>query len=43
MQVIAALFVDDCGTTFVKYSSLALLVAIAALAVLGETGGHLTN
>lgn len=40
MAALTALLADDRGTVFVKYSSLALLVAIAALAVLGETGGR---
>lgn len=42
MSTITALLVDERGTVFVKYSSLALLVAIAALAVLGESAGRFT-
>lgn len=43
MTTLAALLDDDRGTVFVKYSSLALLIAIAAVAVLGGTGGRFPN
>jgi hypothetical protein len=43
MASLGALLIDDRGTVFVKYSSLALLIAIAAITVLGEASGHFTN
>jgi len=43
MPQLLRLLADQRGTVFVKYSSLALLAAIAAIAVLGEAGGHFTN
>ncbi len=40
MRTLIHLLGDERGTVFVKYSSLALLVAIAAIAVLGQANGH---
>ncbi|HZP98955.1 MAG TPA: hypothetical protein VFB13_05410 [Reyranella sp.] len=34
---------DQRGTVFVEYSSLVLLVAIAAIALLGHVGGSASN
>jgi hypothetical protein len=43
MSIIALLIADQRGTVFVKCSSLALLIAIAAIIVLGRTDGHFLN
>ena len=43
MPTLMRLLGDERGTVFVKYSSLALLVAIAAIAVLGQANGHFLN
>jgi Flp pilus assembly pilin Flp len=43
MTTLFHLLSDERGTVFVKYSSLALLVAIAAIAVLGQANGHFLN
>jgi Flp pilus assembly pilin Flp len=43
MSIIARLFADQRGTVFVRYSSIALLVAIAAIAVLSRSDGHFLN
>jgi Flp pilus assembly pilin Flp len=43
MTTLIHLLDDRQGTVFVKYSSLALLIAIAAIAVLGQTNGHFLN
>lgn len=40
MTMLARLLRDERGTVFVKYSSLALLIAIAAIALLGQGNGH---
>jgi hypothetical protein len=38
--IVALLLADQRGTVFVRYSSIALLVAIAAIAVLSRADGH---
>lgn len=43
MSIITLLIADQRGTVFVKCSSLALLIAIAAIVVLSRTGGHFLN
>ena len=43
MATIIRLLRDQQGAVFVKYSSLALLIAIAAIAVLGQTDRHFLN
>ena len=43
MAIIALLLADERGTVFVRYSSIALLVAIAAIAVLSRANGHFLN
>jgi hypothetical protein len=43
MTTLALLLADQRGTVFVRYSSLALLIAIAAIAVLSRTTGHIPN
>jgi len=43
MSWLLPLLADQRGTVFVEYSSLALLIAIAAITVLGEASGHFTN
>lgn len=43
MPKLALLLDDERGTAFVKYSSIALLIAIAALAVLGQADGRFIN
>lgn len=40
MTIIGLLIADQRGTVFVRYSSIALLVAIAALALLSRSDGH---
>jgi hypothetical protein len=40
MPTLILLLSDQRGTVLVKYSSFALLIAIAALAVLGQADGH---
>jgi Flp pilus assembly pilin Flp len=43
MTTFMRLLRDERGTAFVEYSSLALLIAIAAIAVLGQANGHFIN
>jgi Flp pilus assembly pilin Flp len=43
MTTLFQLLRDERGTVFVEYSSLALLIAIAAIAVLSQADGHLLN
>jgi Flp pilus assembly pilin Flp len=43
MATIVHLLADQRGTVFVRYSSLVLLVAIAAIAVLSQSDGHFLN
>ena len=43
MPIIALLLADQRGTVLVRYSSIALLVAIAAIAVLSRADGHFLN
>ena len=43
MSRLIQLLRDERGTVFVEYSSLALLIAIAAIAILGQTDGHFLN
>lgn len=43
MSRLTLLLNDRRGTVFVKYSSLALLIAIAAIAILGQTDSHFSN
>ena len=43
MSIIARLLADKRGTVFVHYSSIVLLAAIAAIAVLSGAGGHFLN
>jgi Flp pilus assembly pilin Flp len=40
MTTLSLLLREERGTVFVKYSSLALLIAVAAIAVLGQADGH---
>jgi hypothetical protein len=43
MSIVARLLADRRGTVFVRYSSIALLVAIAAIAVLCRADGRSLN
>jgi Flp pilus assembly pilin Flp len=43
MATFCLLLGDERGTVLVKYSSLALLIAIAAIAVLGQADSHLLD
>ena len=43
MSIIARLLADQRGTVFMHYSSIVLLAAIAAIAILSRADGHFLN